>query len=374
MANEIEKLLLKDTKYKVLTVFLNIVAWGIFVLAFHYVLMGFGQSGNYLQLFKTISLAAAVFYLNYYLLIPKFLSKRSFSMYAVSMVLMLLLVFLFNWLIETLWAANQQTLFINGGNSSQTNGITPENPLMAHLGIMLLCVISVTISTSIRVTREWFKNENSLKEIENKKLAAELSYLKAQINPHFFFNTLNGIYALARQKSDRTPEVIMMLSVMMRYIIYESSSPKVLLKKELKHIENLIDLQKLRLTEMVRVDFSVEGNPKDIYIEPLLFTVLVENAFKHGIDYSKKNRIKVELKITGDELNFVVSNPVVPVKKIKEIERESGSGIGLENIRKRLELLYPHRHSLTISEYKSVYTVELHLNLDNVYYDEVSNH
>lgn len=371
MGDLIEKLLLKENKYKALTVLLNFLAWIIFTLAFHFVLLGPGQSGNYLQLFKTIFLIALVFYLNYFLLIPRYLSKRSFSMYTGLIVGLLVLVFLVDLLAESLFPVRQPVP--PPGFSGYPAEALPGKPLIAYLGVVLLCVISVAVSTSIRVTREWFKNENSMKEIENKKLAAELSYLKAQINPHFFFNTLNGIYALARQKSDKTPEVIMMLSTMMRYIIYEASSPKVQLKKELKHIENLIDLQKLRLTEMVRVDFSVEGNPKDIYIEPLLFTVLVENAFKHGIDYSKKNRIKVELKITGDELIFVVSNPIVPVKKLKDADRRTGSGIGLENICKRLDLLYPGSHALTISESKSVYTVELHLNLDNIHY-EVPNH
>lgn len=365
MGNLLDRLLLKDINSKVLKFLLNFWAWVIFAVAFHYVLIEPGQSSNYLRLVKTIMLLAGVFYLNYFVLIPKYLSKRNFKLFAISIVTMLALVFLIDFFSEYLIISKYGNAVVPTQGTEQWAN-RPGKPLIAYIGIVLLSLISVAVSTSIRVTQEWFKNENSLKEIENKKLIAELSYLKAQINPHFFFNTLNGIYALARQKSDKTPEVIMMLSTIMRYIIYEASSPKVLLKKELKHIENLIDLQKLRLTEMVKVNFEVEGSPKDIYIEPLLFTMLVENAFKHGIDYSKKNTIKVHLKITSGELNLLVSNPIVPVKKKKENEPEAESGIGLGNIRKRLELLYPNRHELVITEKNSVYTVELKLNLDNV--------
>ncbi|WP_163711904.1 sensor histidine kinase [Mangrovibacterium lignilyticum] len=248
-----------------------------------------------------------------------------------------------------------------------------SNPFFVNFGMILLCVVSLAISTSIRVTKEWFKNETQLKEIENKKLLAELSYLKAQINPHFFFNTLNGIYALARRKSDKTPDVIMMLSVVMRYIIYDASAPKVLLKKELTHIANFIDLQKLRLAEMVKIDYQVSGKPKDILIEPLLFTVLVENAFKHGIDYSKRNTIKVHIGIGNDELSFLVSNPVIPNQKKKNRLGGDETGIGLDNIQKRLDLLYPGRHKMNIIEKNSLYIVELKLKLENTNHEVYHN-
>ena len=312
-----------------------------------------------------------VFYLNYYYLISHYLSKRKLKEYAIAILAILVVIFIVNYYIELSFRSLLQLpppVLQCPDDISWTN--LSSQALFINFGMLLLCTISFTVSTSIRVTRELFQNENQLKEIENKKLIAELSYLKAQINPHFFFNTLNGIYALARQKSDKTPEVILMLSVMMRYIIYDAIAPKVLLKKELAHISNFIDLQKLRLSEIVKIDYEVVGSPKDILIEPLLFSVFVENAFKHGIDYSKRNTIKVYFHILDDVLHLLVSNPMLPARKKKGDEQEYG--IGLDNIRKRLELLYYGKHELKIVEKDSIYTVDLKLKIEKtnheVYY------
>ncbi|WP_372776626.1 sensor histidine kinase [Mangrovibacterium sp.] len=350
---------------KVLIVCSNIFVWLVVTIIFHFLLRAFNQGENYFRLIKGLVFLALVFYLNYYLLIPRLLSPRKLKRYAFSVVGFLASILLLNYYLEL---SLRELLNIPPPILQQTNRndwmASSTKPIFINFGMTLLCFISLAVSTSIRVTREWFKNENQLKEIENKKLIAELSYLKAQINPHFFFNTLNGIYALARRKSDKTPEVIMMLSVVMRYIIYEASAPKVLLKKEIRHIANFIDLQKLRLAEMVKIDFQVSGSPKNQMIEPLLFTVLVENAFKHGIDYSKSNTIRVFFQIKDEELCFMVSNPVV-AKQRKQLNPPEETGIGMENIKKRLDLLYPERHELNVTEKDSLYTVELKLIIDN---------
>jgi LytS/YehU family sensor histidine kinase len=158
----------------------------------------------------------------------------------------------------------------------------------------------------------------------------------------------------------------------MRYVIYEANAPKVPLKKEIAHIGNFIDLQKMRLSEIVRIDYKVTGNPKYILIEPLLFTVLVENAFKHGIDYTRKSTIKVHLEINNKELNFYVSNPMVQVRRVKNADIDD-IGIGLDNIKKRLQLLYPGRHKLAIVEKDSVYAVELKLMLEKSNHEMYNN-
>jgi len=349
-------------KNRSLKVLFNLSMWIIFTLLFHYVSGVSKGSGNYYRLGKTIVILASVFYLNYYVFIPRFLSKRKFKQYALAIFGTLIVIFVINYFTETFFAPPDHRLppeFMSGKGPGHPEFI-PERHFFINFGILVLSTISFAVSTSIRGTSEWFKNENQLKEIENQKLMAELSYLKAQINPHFFFNTLNGIYALARQKSDKTPDVILKLSVIMRYIIYEANASKVLLTRELKHIDNYIELQKLRLTETVQVRYEVHGNPMNIMIEPLLFCVFVENAFKHGIDYSQKNTISVILDILEKELRLTVSNPIVPGKKIHD---RSDSGIGLENIRKRLELLYPGKHELKIAEMEQNYIVELTLKM-----------
>ncbi len=351
-----------------LKILFNFFIWIIFTLVFHYV-SGFpDQSDSYLRLTKTIIILAGVFYLNYYVFIPRFLSQRKFREYAFSIFGTLIVVFIINYFVENFIGPPVREIHPGFEKRLERGDFIPDippEPFFVNFGILVLCIISFAVSTSIRGTSEWFKNENQLKEIENQKLMAELSYLKAQINPHLFFNTLNGIYALARQKSDKTADVIMKLSVIMRYIIYDARSPKVLLVKELKHIDNYIDLQKIRLTDTVRIRYEVHGNPLNIMIEPLLFSVFVENAFKHGIDYSKKNTISIILDILDEELKFTVSNPIVQTSGRISLYDNEDSGVGLENIKKRLELLYPGKHVLRISEIDQNYIVELTLKMES---------
>lgn len=354
----------KRTKYNSLIVLFNILIWCLIAFVLHYLTSENNGIEDDLRLVKTMTIIVVVFYFNYYVLIPYFLSKRKFKYYGLSILALLLVVFAASYYTE-LPFDNVRFEHFPAPPDFPVNKSHPPKSIAISLGILVLVTVSIAVSTGVRGTKEWFKNENQLKEIENKKLLAELSFLKAQINPHFFFNTLNGIYALARQKSDKTPEVIMMLSVLMRYIIYDAKARRVPLKKELSHISNFIDLQKIRLSEMVKIDYRIKGNPKDIMIEPLLFSVLVENAFKHGIDYSKRNTIKIHLDIEDNMLHFIVSNPVVAPKKKMTKFGDEEEGIGLDNIKKRLELLYPNHHELIIFENQSLYTVELRLILED---------
>ncbi|RKD90098.1 sensor histidine kinase [Mangrovibacterium diazotrophicum] len=355
----------KRTQYNSFIVLLNIVIWGLIAFVLHYLTVEEEGIEDDLRLLKTMVIIVSVFYLNYFVLIPYFLSKRKFKYYGFSILAVMLFIFAISYYTELPFENTAMGRIPGPPDFPAIKRIHPPKSIAISLGILVLSTVSIAVSTGVRGTKEWFKNENQLKEIENKKLSAELSYLKAQINPHFFFNTLNGIYALAMKKSDKTPEVIMMLSVLMRYIIYDAKAPKVLLKKELSHISNFIDLQKIRLSEMVKIDYRITGSPKDIMIEPLLFSVLVENAFKHGIDYSKRTTIKIHLDIEDNLLHFIVSNPVVVPKKKMSKFGDDEAGIGLDNIKKRLELLYPNRHELTIFEDSSLYTVELRLILED---------
>jgi len=367
--------MIKRNQHRVLRVLMYSLLWSMIAFVLYFYMQEQRGNRDDLLFLKSILSIVGIFYLNYYVFIPRLLSKRRFVEYGLAVISALLLVFVLCY----------QNDLTNAGLGSQFSENTPfevsggelngrPRPAMLSLGVLLLSVISIAVSTSIRGTKEWFRQENQLKEIENKKLLAELSYLKAQINPHFFFNTLNSIYALAMQKSGKTPEVIMMLSGLMRYVIYDAKAPRVYLKKELAHISNLIDLQKMRLSEMVQIEYKVNGNARNIMIEPLLFTVLVENAFKHGIDYSKRNKIKIHVNIDDEELHFFVANPMIQkAQKVSPNLDSADSGIGLENIRKRLALLYPNRHELTILEKESLYIVELKLKLEKNKYEVYNN-
>ena len=227
------------------------------------------------------------------------------------------------------------------------------------LDAMVLCFLSIAVSTSIKATEQWYSNEKERKEVENQKLSAELSFLKSQINPHFFFNTLNSIYSLAIQKSPKTPEAIVKLSELMRYIIYESDKPLVSLKKELEYINNYVELQQLRLMASVKVTYVIEGVAYgDIMIEPLLFLPFIENAFKHGVDSTRKCEIKIKFAIASDRLDFTVENPLVKQGR-NQVRDLDSSGIGLTNSKKRLLLLYQDRHELNVTQSDDHFKVEL---------------
>ena len=223
---------------------------------------------------------------------------------------------------------------------------------------MLFVFVVLAVGTSIRITDEWYRDEKKHKEMETQKLSAELSLLKSQINPHFFFNTLNSIYSLASRKSSKTPEAIIKLSNLMRYIIYDSDKELVPLQNELDYIRNYVELQRLRFQENVSVLFDVKGEISNKQIEPLLLLPFIENAFKHGIDYTKSCTISIIIRVENNKLFFTAENPIVPNQNMS---KDDPSGLGLSNSRKRLLLLYNEKHKLNIHKDPNVFRVELTL-------------
>ena len=218
------------------------------------------------------------------------------------------------------------------------------------------------ISSGLKITAEWFKNERTKREMENQKISAELLNLKSQINPHFLFNSLNSIYSLANKNSDkRTAQTILKLSDMMRYMMYESADNIVALEKEIEYLKNYIELQQIRLKETIPVTFNVSGKIGNKMIAPLLLIPFVENAFKHGISYLHESFISIELNFEENHLNFKTTNSI----STDLVEKEKSSGIGLENVRKRLDLLYPQKHKLQTFKSENSFTVKLQIQLSN---------
>jgi hypothetical protein len=200
---------------------------------------------------------------------------------------------------------------------------------------------------------------NRLRETERDKLQAELSYLKAQINPHFLFNTLNSIYSLAIIESPPTADAIVKLSSFLRYVIQDSQKNQVSLASELDYISHYVALQKLRIDESVQISFRVEGRPNGKQIAPLLLISFIENAFKYGVSPEEPSEIEIVISIHEDKLRCHVFNKKVRVFQPMAI----ASGIGLANTKARLALLYPARHQLTIQDEPGSFTVDLTLTL-----------
>jgi LytS/YehU family sensor histidine kinase len=192
-----------------------------------------------------------------------------------------------------------------------------------------------------------------LKTLQADKSSAELELLKTQINPHFFFNTLNNLYSLTVTRSEKAPEVILKLSDMMRYTIYEGKKELVPLKSEIEYLENYIELHRIRYKKSVKIafDHDIDSNTE---ISPLLFIILLENAFKHGIDtLSDAAYISMKLTQNEKEIDFSIENNFDP----KEISVDKG--IGLENLKRRLDLIYPRQHELIIAQENNVFNVNL---------------
>ncbi|GAA4046338.1 histidine kinase [Hymenobacter glaciei] len=235
-------------------------------------------------------------------------------------------------------------------------------PLFA--GLLLGSVATMLASLAVRITLDYLRGQRTRHELERQHLLTELAMLKTQINPHFLFNTLNNIYSLTSRKSDRAPEAVLRLAESMRYLLYDSSADTVPLSQELAHLRSFLDLQRLRLPEAeaeAAIVLHVHGAvpPEAFSIAPLLLLPLVENAFKHGDLAARPEAIRIEIELPdADTLQVTVHNYVVA--RDAALPAQPG-GLGLHNLRRRLELLYPGRHALTVRTLPGEYAVTLEL-------------
>ncbi len=202
-------------------------------------------------------------------------------------------------------------------------------------------VIAVVISTPVRYTFDFFRLQAEQQLIKNQQLETEMKYLKLQINPHFLFNTLNSLLYLTQKKSDNAPGVVEKLANLMRYMLEKESVKEVQIGDEIEFLHSYLELEKIRIPK-VEIEFDTKNISGDLKVPPMLFLPMVENAFKHGIDKSASdNFVKLKLSDENSQIVFTVEN-----RYLKNEEPENHSGIGLDNLRKRLNLLYPHRYSL----------------------------
>jgi two-component system LytT family sensor kinase len=217
----------------------------------------------------------------------------------------------------------------------------------------------IVLSTAYRFILFWFENEHQKKQ-------AEINLLKSQVNPHFLFNTLNSIYSLAHQKSDKTEDAVLKLSQLMRYMIYDANKNKVALSKEVDYLNDFIELQKLRTSKNVAIVFSIEGDLEQHTIEPMLLIPFVENAFKYGISYAGASEIVIRLEVQKSTLSFSVEN-TINEKQVAQSENENASGFGIANVQDRLKMLYPGKHELQINKKNGRHNVQLRLFDKNEY-------
>lgn len=224
---------------------------------------------------------------------------------------------------------------------------------------LLFYSLTILISNILHLLNEKRKEREINRKIEFQKVEAELSMLKLQISPHFLFNTLNNIRWLVRKKSEDSEESIMRLSEVLRYIIYDVDTEKVSVKKEVEHLRNYINLQTLRIQADAKVHFEVEPAAEALHIAPLLFIHFVENAFKYGVDGRNTPEIEIKLKKTGPGILFTCRNKILNPGNSLENE-----GVGISNVKRRLDLLYPGRHQLEIGQTDEYFSVILRLEIN----------
>ncbi|HOY19107.1 MAG TPA: histidine kinase [Haliscomenobacter sp.] len=289
----------------------------------------------------------SVAYANYLFYLPRFLKHKQWWRFALEL---LVTIFITTWIFLII-------------KRYLVDGYTYQ----AHFAYSTSFAITVAMSAlfiasfiaMLKFLEDWFQLEASRQEMINEKLSAELQFLKAQINPHFLFNTLNNLYYLAYTQSPNTTEVIAKLSQMMRYMIYDSNYQRVPLNKELEYMQNYISLENLRLNEQIPIKFEVEGNPEQVLITPLILITFLENAFKHGVGNNNPQAwVNISIKVNQKTCIYTVENSKLPTKAEGE-----KSGIGLQNVRRRLELSYPNQYELVEEERSDSYFVQLKLDL-----------
>ncbi|WP_081981662.1 sensor histidine kinase [Alistipes sp. ZOR0009] len=296
-------------------------------------------------------------YLNHFVLIPRLLNERKLWKYVANVLLMLVVYYFFFYTV--------MRAFFYVGNDLGMKNHKPEHfwdqlLLGMTMFVTVLLVIFGLVTSIIRLIHDSMsvaEMRERLSSIQGEKMAAELTGLKSQINPHFFFNSLNSIYALSLDASPETPSYILKLSGLMRYVLYECNQPFVALSKEIEFLRSYIDLQRIRLNEKYTVEFVVEVEQEEQPIAPLLFLPLIENCFKHGLGAVSSSSIKILLKADAEQVYLRTENPYTP-SMLNKPNREGGH-IGLANVEKRLKLIYPDRHQMSYKSEGYIFTSEI---------------
>lgn len=283
-----------------------------------------------------------VVYTNEAILFPRLLEKNKYIWYLLSIVILLALgaefyLQLFEHWIDYLFPGYYFIAYYTFGD------------------MVLFFSVYLVLTTLIKLARAWFK----LNQLEQEKTSNELKALRSQLNPHFLFNSLNNLYTLTRKKSEKAPEMVLKLSDILRYVIYDAETNFISLEKEFHFLRKYIDVQQVRLNEGFQLEVIQTGVPEGLKIAPLLLLPFIENAFKYGVNSGgKEGRIAIRLEIAGTEFSFYCENEIIDSR---EVEPEKYRGMGVKNVQKRLELIYPNKHLLKIEDLKSKFVVKLNI-------------
>jgi sensor histidine kinase YesM len=321
---------------------IHIISWVLGFVFFCWILFSEGHALWFLSGAGLIGSSMVVFYSHYYIL-SRFFNRRRIFVYCSGLLLILILgPLIFIWMDFpeiTDWKSFREQYFTT---------------------LVSFVLSSLLLSGIARVIENWFLNAVRKESLEKQTMRAELAYLKAQINPHFLFNTLNNIHTLAYKQSPSTSDAIMQLSTLMRYMLYESNADTVPLDREIGYLKNFIELQQLRYKTTSVVQVDIDGDPTACNVAPLLFIHLLENAYKHSPAQLKAHDIQIKIVVKEDALIFSIENPIGNKSHISMPDEKDG--IGLPNVKKRLALLYPDQHSFRVTDVGNIFRVDLKIN------------
>lgn len=338
-------------------IFWHIVFWGCF-LAAHTLFYG-SPDNTYFEEFmwalRYLPFKMAVTYFTLYFIIPRYLLTKKY----VKAILVLLASMVLAVFIQQI--ANYAIIFPLLYQGWEGGSFYSSKMFRIFLGIYPV----VTIAAFIKLAKYWYEKENQAQELKQQKLEAELRFLKAQTHPHFLFNTLNNLYALTLKKSEVASEVVLKLSELLNYVLYECNEQTVPLERELDLVESYISLERIRYGNRLNVSFNVAGKTGGKQIPPMLILPFVENSFKHGVSRQLEQVwVHIEIRVEGDEFSLRVENSSAPEAE-GEYEQNCREGIGLANVRRRLDLLYGEGYQLDILEEADRFRIALALNLNH---------
>lgn len=341
------------TRNDIITLVLHIIVWGTIVLL-PPTAKGISEGSwegfsSYLSVWwQMIFLDIFLYFINFYVLVPFFFEKKYGKLVFLGINIALLRMSN-SWMLqfnpEQIAGSKERSYYITAGLSL----------------FLAINVISIAAAVFVRYMIKYNEDKKKMRELKQQSIEAELTWLKSQLNPHFLFNTMNNISSLIQIDPDQAQDSIGELSDLMRYAMYETNKPKVALKGEIEFLENYISLMKLRCNEKTTVHFDchIDDDAKSIEIAPLLFISPIENAFKHGVSASKLSTINIGLNISKEQISFSCINTNYP----KNDQNRSGSGIGIDNLQRRLELIYPGQFKYTHGVEGDMFNVKITIKL-----------
>ena len=357
-------------------VFLHLLAWAILVGLPLYFIKRWDVGQDFIWLYYISTLISGIiFYVNYLFLVPKFFFDKKKYRYYLSVLILIVCFYFISDVANKLIFKYKSDPVRNeqfSRPSEEQNRMTPPGDGAPHArpgppfremhlyNYGFTSLFLVFFSLGLRVLERQSMIEELQKEMEKEKLNSELAFLKSQISPHFFFNTLNNIYSLISINAEDSQKAVLKLSKLMRYLLYDSEQGKTMLSNEIDFMNNYIDLMKLRMSEKVKLTVTFPEKYEDRNIAPLLFVPFIENSFKHGISYREKSFINISMEVNENTIIFKCVNTV---PKGKEKNGSDHNGIGLENVRKRLNLLFPGTHDLKISKSENEFEILLEIRL-----------